>query len=330
MNADPTRVPLPVLVAFDLAGASQRALEGGRINRHWLVTSGDRQIVVRCSNPSRSRLALLWEQELVRHAGKAGWPVPRSLATKDGRPVVEHDGRLWTAAPFLAGEPQQSPTPAMYHNRGRLLARLHRDLVSFPVDGQKPGFGKTWELDAWMAPSGVGTFNEVLAAFAREHQDLASAIRRYRYRNLRELSRLQYPELPDMPVHGDFQRSNLLWQDGQLTGLIDFDFARRDAQVSDLATLLVPFEPLEARVAGPLLEGYESVRTLTEAEWALLPALARASLLWWLAQLLIGWRTGTIENALAGIIRTTTGRLPALDLIEPAYRALPRARSGSR
>lgn len=328
MNQPTDPVPLEVLQAFDLAAANVRVLDSGRINRHWLVNDGNGTLVLRRSPGIRSRAAVEWEQALVELAGSGGWPVALPLRAPGGAKVLEHDGHCWVATALLAGEPQADPTPAMYHNRGRLLGRLHRDLASFPVDGQKPGAGKAWELDAWLAPANVGTFNEVLATFAIEEPELAAIVRRYRYRNLRELSRLHYPELPDMPIHGDFQGSNLLWHEGQLTGLLDFDFARRDARICDLATMLVPFEPLAPRFAGPMLEGYESVRQLSDIEWALLPALARASLLWWVALLLAGWRTGSDPNALAGITRTATIRLPALDVAEPGYRTLRRARAG--
>lgn len=325
-QSDPP-VPIEVLQAFKLAGATVRAAPGGRINRHWFVHDGSRDIVLRQSPAQRSSESIEWEQALVQFAGAHGWPVPVALRSTSGSKMIEHNGHCWVATPKLPGEPQPEPTPAMYHNRGRLLARLHRDLAAFPPDTQKPGAGKSWELDAWLAPSNIGTFNEVLAAFAFEEPDVSALVRRYRYRNLRELSRLHYPELPDMPIHGDFQGSNLLWSEGQLTGLLDFDFARRDARVCDLATMLVPFEPLDLRFAGPMLEGYESVRPLSEIEWALLPALARASLLWWIAQLLAGWRTGQDPGAVAGITRTAVVRLPALDAAEAGFRNLPRART---
>jgi len=52
----------------------------------------------------------------------------------------------------------------------------------------------------------------------------------------------------------------------------------------------------------------------------LLPALVRASLLWWVALLLVGWRlTG---DAPAGIQRTMNQRFPAFDAFEPEVRAL--------
>ena len=315
-------VPAEVLNALDIPGAALVQFERGLINRHWLATNGDRKVVLRRYNALRNIDGVRWEQSLVEHVTRAGWPAAPPLTPEGGEPIFEHGGHLWATAPFLRGEPQMEPGPAMFNITGRLLGRLHHDMAGFEADGQRSGFGKTWELDAWLEPAGVGTFNEVLAAFAGDYPDLAAQIRRYRYRNLRELSRQHYPDLPDMPIHGDFQRWNLLWEEGQLTGLLDFDFARRDALACDLAVLLVPFEPLEQRLAGPLLEGYQSVRQLSDVEWELLPALARASLLLWVALLLTGWRTGTNPTAVASITNTVTVRLQALDAAEAGFHAL--------
>ncbi|MBI2766994.1 MAG: phosphotransferase [Chloroflexi bacterium] len=318
----PDAPPDSVLAAFGLAGGAVARIEQGLINRHWLVTHNGERTVLRRYHPSRSAAAVAWEQRLVEWANAKGWPVAAPRATADGDTFVAAPSGLWAAAPFLEGEPDLQPGTAGSHIRGRLLARLHHDLAAFDVPGQRPGLGKTWEIDACLEPSGAGTFHELLARFAAEHRDLAALIRRQRYRNLRELSRLQYPDLPDLPIHGDFHRGNLLWREGRLTGLLDFDFARRDALVCDLAILLVPSQPLDPRLAGPLLDGYEAVRPLSDTEWELLPALARGSLLWWVSLLLATWRTGTDPRALDGITRTMTVRMPALDAWEPALRAL--------
>ncbi len=315
--------PESVLEAFGLSGRAVARIESGLINTHWVGSSneGERVVLRRC-NELRTAAAVAWEQRLVELAAAKGWPVAVPRRASDGQTLVADAGHLWSVSPFLEGVVEADPSPAMYHIRGRLLGRLHHDLAAFDLAGQRPDFGKTWELDAWLAPSNAGSFNELLATFAQEHADLASLIRRQRYRNLRELSRLHYPDLPDLPIHGDFQGSNLLWHEGRLTGLLDFDFSRRDALICDLATVLTPFQPLALPFAGPLIEGYQSSRPLSDAEWALLPALARAGLIWWVALLLAGWRSGTNARALASIERTVTVRMPALDAWEPGFRAL--------
>lgn len=310
-------VPANVLAAFGFERASVEQIATGLFNAHWLAADGDRLVVFRRYNPARTAAAAAWEQTLVEHAANKGWPVAAALPTATGATLLEHEGRLWAAMPYLEGKPAPEDRPARYHIIGRLLGRLHHDLASFELQEQRPDFGKAWELDAWVAAANAGSFNDILAAFTKDYPDLGALVRRQRYRNLRELSRLHYPDLPDMPVHGDFQRNNLLWTGGQLTGLLDFDLARRDAHVCDLATLLMPGMPLDLKLAASLLEGYQEVRPLSDTEWELLVPLARASLLTWVSHLLLGWRLHGGE--VSGIARTMTVRFPALDTAGPAF-----------
>lgn len=323
MGNEPTAVvPGEVLVAFGLAGGSQQAFDLGSVNRHWRVETRDEVVVVRRYGVLRGHGAIRWEQRLMTFAAGKGWPVPLARPATDGSAAVTFEGGMWTCHRFLDGQPAAGDTPASRHILGRLLGRFHRDVASFEAPGQRPGFGKTWELDVMVEPSGIESFNALVSAFGREYPELAANIRRQRYRNLRELARLHYPDLPDHPIHGDFSPRNLLFKDGQLSGVLDFDFARRDAWACDLAPLLMPFEPLDPRLAAALFEGYQSVRPLSEAEWALLPALVRASLLWWVALLLVRWRLS--GEAPAGIARTINLRFPAFDAYEPEIRRLAR------
>lgn len=317
-------MPARVLEAFGLDGAASIALEGGLVNRHWRVEHEGQSIVIRRYHPTRTRAAIGWEQRLVEHAATRGWPVARPVSAVDGTLLVEDAGRFWSVAPFLPGEPGAAETPAQYHICGRLLGRLHRALASFPDERQRPDFGKLWELDAWVEPAGFGSFNELLRTFERDYPDLAALVRRQRYRNLRELARLKYPDLPDLPIHGDFHRGNLLWQDGQLSGLLDFDQSRRDAHVADIAPLLMPHMPLDLRLARSLLDGYQSVRQLSETEWDLLPALIRGALLWWVAYVLVEWRKTRAEPG--AIFRTMTVRFPAFEAAEAGFRSLRAAK----
>ena len=313
-------VPAQVLEAFGFAGATSKMFERGLINRHWRVDLEDRTVVFRRYDINRTRPAISWEQTLVDHAASRQWPVAKAFPALDGARIYAHEARLWSVAPFLQGEFGEYESPAQFNICGRLLGRLHRDLVSFPEEGQRPDFGRLWELDAWVAPAGFGSFNELLRDFERQYPDLAQLVRRQRYRNLRELSRLKYPDLPDLPIHGDFQRFNLLWSEGQLSGLLDFDQSRRDAHVADLAPLLMPHLPLDLPLARALLDGYQAVRPLSDQEWDLLPALVRASLLSWVAYMLVQWRMNPVEPG--SIFRTMTVRFPAFEAAEASFRAL--------
>ncbi len=318
---DDESVPETVLDAFRLRGATRSVLKTGAWNRHWLATGEGAATVLRRTHSSRSRGSVEWEQRLIAAALKRGWPAPAAVPSAEGTTAFEYEGHLWSLAPHLPGEPPSAASVPLRHVMGRLLAGLHRDLESAMEPGQRPGAGKVWELDLRVQPATDLTFNALLAEFARDHNDLAAAIRRHRYRNLRELARLYYQDLPDRPIHGDFAPWNLLFHEGRLSGVIDWDQSRQDALACDIAPLLLPFQPLEPALCRALFEGYEAVRPLSDLEWGLMPALVRASALSWISFLLVLWRLG--EPVVANIARTATERLPAADVFD---RLLPELR----
>ncbi len=297
--------PMDVLRAFGLE--RQRLQPASPDGRVWLT---DAAVLKRRRLPGPA-VGLRWEAELRAAAARAGWPAARVVPTGDGAPAVEFEGWCWTCEGRLPGEPRELVTVAAWRIAGRLLGRLHRDLAAADPGEQRPGLGKVWELDLVTGAAGAGTFNQLVTALGEEYPELAAAVRRERYRNLRELARLGYPELPEQPVHGDFSAKNLLWANGELSGLVDWEFSRRDAALCDLAPLLMPFEPLEPQFARALFEGYAAVRPVSNQEFGLLPALVRASLLWWVAAELVRWR---LEGGPpASIAQTMQVRFPAFE-----------------
>ena len=318
--------PPSVLEAIGFEGASARVCEGGQVNTSWLVEGPRGKVVLRRSHVSRWSASVEWELALVDFVRERRWPAPAPLRALAHEPPFEHEGRLWAVLEHLPGTHPPADSTAMWHIYGRLMARLHRDLAGFPLDGQRPGFGKVWELDAWVAPAGAGSFNELLAQFGEEYPGLANAVRRYRYRSLRELARLHYPDLPDYPIHGDFGPDNLLWHDGQLSGILDFDWCRRDAQACDLAAA-IRWDAMTGDHIRALMEGYEAVRLLDETEWALLPALTRAHLLFFIAFRLVEWKMLGGTRPAASIERTVRDRLPRTEGLE---RYLEDLRAGAR
>lgn len=330
MPIERTTIPADVLTAFGFERATAVPFERANVNESWKIEHSNGVAVLRKAHVSRLADPVAWEQALIAFAAAKEWPVPVALPARNGDTVFAHSGRLWTAAVFLDGTHAPQDRPSMHHILGRLLARLHNDLAGFDDLSQRPGVGKSWELDATVAATDLRTFNALLEEFGKHYPDVASAVRRYRYRNLRELSRLHYPELPEHPIHGDFQPWNLLFKDGNLSGLLDFDWCRRDALVADLAPAFCTYNPLDLRLAKAFLEGYESVRPLAEEEWRLLPALVRAELLRFIAFRLVEWRLLGSERSVGSITRTATVRLPLFDETEQSILDLRRTVSERR
>ncbi|ARM91009.1 homoserine kinase type II [Rhizobium leguminosarum] len=89
-------------------------------------------------------------------------------------------------------------------------------------------------------------------------------------------------ELPTGALHGALVRSNVFFLGDEVSGVINFRLRHDDVLISEIADVLVgwtslPSGALEEQKAQAILAGYESVRLLTEAETAALPAFVLAS-----------------------------------------------------
>ncbi len=183
-------------------------LGGGNRGEVWEVRVGSARYAARLSG--RSREALEWEFRLLDRLRSAGMLVPDLLPTADGRRHAE--GLVLYG--WLEGDPPE---------RGRdwrlvvqELRRLHRLTRGWP---QRPGFHSTRELlteDAGgdvhldlMPPDAVACIRSAWRAIVSE---------------------------PTSVIHGDPGAANIRIRGGRV-GFLDWDEARVDASVLDLASV---------------------------------------------------------------------------------------------
>ena len=97
--------------------------------------------------------------------------------------------------------------------------------------------------------------------------------------------------LPRGPVHGDLFRDNVLFDGEIVGGIIDFYFACVDSLIYDVAIAVNdwctnPDATLVAERSQAMLQAYESVRSFTDLERELWPAMLRAGALrFWVSRL---------------------------------------------
>ncbi len=108
---------------------------------------------------------------------------------------------------------------------------------------------------------------------------------------LQDYQRLATIDLPQGPIHADLFHDNSMFVEGNLSGILDFDYACNDSYVFDLAVLLNDW------CAGPdgafvmprvesLLSAYQQQRPLIPPETKALPTLLRITALrFWLSRL---------------------------------------------
>ncbi|MFN8508536.1 MAG: hypothetical protein U0547_13385 [Dehalococcoidia bacterium] len=299
------------LRAMEMEGAVVGAGVRAGLTWRWAVCreGGDRFVLVRHPGGWTGD-ALAYGERLAAVLRDGGWPIAERVAGGAGGEFA-----LYRAG---AGEPDDRTSAARQRVRGRLLARFHADAAGFGDREQRPCAGRAWELDVFVRPA-AESFNALLAEFDREHHELAWALRRERYRNLRELARLGYGESPSTVIHGQFGGPGLRFEAGALAGMPGLERARRDSPAFDIAAAVAmgcgeAREPdaLDPTLVRAFVEGYAAGARLSPEQWRLVLPLVRAAHLWEAMAALLAWRAGTDGDALAELRRIGERALPAL------------------
>lgn len=249
---------------------------GGRSNLHWQVSSGDRRLVLRrCGNGDLSEVA--YELRVLQRLDACGWAVPVPVE----EPLVRQ-GHTWCLFTWLPGVAPEAPDRlADQRARGRLLAELHGDLETLTDLGQRPG---------WQRAEDVVADTELtsgLRAYERLRPEPARILRWHAERARERFDQLHVHNRPLLVLHGDFNARNLLCQQGNLTGIVDFEATHLNHRASEFALAW-------SGRRDDVVRGYHDVHPLDDVDRALLaPALWSWALLG-VAQLLRRMSNGEI------------------------------------
>jgi Ser/Thr protein kinase RdoA (MazF antagonist) len=224
-----------VAAAFGLGTVrSLDFLPSGLMNLNWRVAGAERVAAVKRLMDVERQLPPARSLDLMGLLADVGVPVPVPLVTSDGDPVVVVGDGSYCALPWVEGGHLVGANLSIRQaaELGRVLGRIHRALRLAAV---KAGLElPSGELVAKVAdPDVVDTsvrrFLNVIGALpAPERHDEAVATTLHRRRGLLARHRdarpaTNRPRGPAGWTHGDFQPLNLLWRDGEVRAVLDWD-----------------------------------------------------------------------------------------------------------
>jgi len=253
-------------------------IEGGIENTNYFVSCEGGEFVLTLFERLTAE-QLPFYLHLMQHLARAGIPVPDPQPDRRGAILHQVAGKPAALATRLRGKSQLAPQAAHCAAVGAMLARMH--LAGRDYERQQPNLrGLAWWNET--VPVVLPHLNAQQATLLQS--ELA-------YQN-HVAAGSDYAALPRGPVHADLFRDNVMFDGEELTGLFDFYFAGVDTWLFDLAVCLndwcidLPTGRHVAERADALLAAYQSVRALTAAERALLPAMLRAGALrFWISRL---------------------------------------------
>lgn len=258
-----TDVSRPELEAFlcryDLGAlAGYQPVEGGTVNTSFAIELAAKNRVFLRIYEEQGRAGAEREASLLAHLAKNGVATPSPIPMQDGALVGELRGKPAALFPWVAGRMrcQAAVRPGDTKKVGAALARLHLAGAGFErIEGR------------FDAPSLELRLDQIARAPSPELASQAEPLRA----RLASWTARRDGSLPRGVIHGDLFRDNVLWDGDDIVALLDFESACDGTFAYDVMVAILSWcvgEALDASLARALVEGYESVRPLGEAERA--------------------------------------------------------------
>ena len=225
---------------------------------------------------------------LMQHLAARGLSCPLPLPRRDGALLGSLSGRPAALISFLEGMWLRKPEAKHCREVGRALAEMHVAGEGFEL--KRPN---ALSIEGWRA-----LWEKSEERAGEVEPGLQNEIRS----DLNFLAAYWPKSLPAGVIHADLFPDNVFFLGDELSGLIDFYFACNDLLAYDVSICLNAwcFEKDGAyniTKGTAMLEGYQSVRPLSDAEIAALPVLSRGSALRFFLTRLYDWLT-TPEGAM--------------------------------
>lgn len=247
-------------------------LSGIENTNYFLTTSHSRYVLTLFEKLTSKELPFYLN--LMAHLSNHGVPAPKPIANLQNEFLGELNGKPAAIVTRLPGKPVMDPTSGHCALVGEQLADMHLSGQTFKQHLDNLRCAKWWTA---VAPEIYPFLRDEDAQLLRSEIEFQAGISR--------------EGLPHGPVHADLFRDNVLIDGEHVGGIIDFYFACVDSLIYDVAITVNDWcsnldATLDPQRSEAMLKAYASVRSFTDLERELWPAMLRAGALrFWVSRL---------------------------------------------
>lgn len=239
---------LKVFGFFDISLEGLRLYENtvGFVNKTYIVETVNKKYVLRESNASTTKEHVELEIEALLFLEKRGYKyTPRILPNKKGEFLTEINNRYYTLQNFIPGEIRASWNNLdhfslpMLENFFKFSAEFALAVKDFKPTKQYSNFPISYYVN-----NGEDLFESALKKIPDSQgkkllKDKMLGIESFLQGARKELEVQGYDGLPKQFVHFDLHPGNVHFdEDNKVVGLFDFDWARFDCRISDIAATI--------------------------------------------------------------------------------------------
>ncbi|PSJ79784.1 homoserine kinase [Neisseria iguanae] len=263
------------LTQYDLGGfvSLQGIAQGITNSNYFLTTTTGRYVLTVFEVLKQEELPFFLQLSL--HLSNNGVACPAPVIRKDGKLDSILAGKPACLVTCLKGSDTSWPTEAQCFNTGAMLAKMHLVGQDFPLKMENPRY------DHWWHEACI----QLLPVLSDEDAQLLRKEISFLDENLNHC-------LPSGIIHADLFKDNVLLDGKDVAGFIDFYYACNGNFMYDLAIAVNDWartadNHLDMPLRDALIQGYESIRPLSDEEHAYFPIAQRAGCIrFWVSRLL--------------------------------------------
>jgi homoserine kinase type II len=212
--------------------------ERGFVNDNWIVETTQGRYFLKHRHPSLCQPDLSCAQHaLITWLRQGGFPAPALVPTVEGETLLLLDGQCYEVQVYIEGAPYDHDRPAHLEEAAVTLGHYHTLVAGFApaalcglgdlyhptiLSAKLASLTQAWEVhrDPDLAP--------IVSQLAAQAADLATRF-------------AGHGTLPQLVIHGDYYAGNLLFDGERVVGVLDYDKARWQPRVVELAEALIYF-----------------------------------------------------------------------------------------
>jgi len=191
---------------------------------------------------------------------KSNFKCPVPITNNNKEVITEFNNKKLMVVTFLEGKAKSNLSPDNCKSVGIEVAKMHEITKNFSIKRQND-----LSINSWR-----NLFDKVKGQCSKIHSDLPRLIEE----NLKDVEKNWPKNLPQGIIHADLFHDNIFFEKEKFSGIIDFYFSCNDFFAFEIAICFnaLCFEGSKENLsfnvtkAKNFIEGYSSIRRLTEAE----------------------------------------------------------------
>lgn len=215
----------------------------GFVNKTFIIEIEGQKFVLRQSSSVTAPEHLEFEVEVLRYLEGVGYALsPRLLANTKGEYLTNSEGSFWMLQNFILGEIRASWNN-LTHFEGEMLRNFFRASAEFTKVAK--GFKPSKEYANFPLPyytkNAERLFNTLLNSLQESPGksfliEQKTNLLRFAEGTQKEFEATGWDALPQQLVHFDIHPGNFHYDGDNVVGIFDFDWARMDYRITDIAT----------------------------------------------------------------------------------------------